>query len=492
MLENFHRLPLYEQVKGVRSGRFSIDKIVRSYQERASLFDGELNSLLSIRSFEKDEFIKQCGYSDVLAGSTILIKDNICTEGLPTTCGSRMLEGYHSPYSATVVEKLCKQGAIILGKTNLDEFAMGSSNETSYFGPVKNPWNKKRVPGGSSGGSAAAVAAGLAGAALGSDTGGSIRQPASYTGTVGLKPSYGRVSRYGLVAFASSLDQIGPMTRTVFDAAVLLDAISGFDLKDSKSAKLPPTRAAEFLEKIDVSNLADTAGIKTIGLVKEGLGEGNQEEVKIAFEKAVRTFEKMGIAVKEVSLPFLKWSVNSYYLIASAEASSNLARFDGVRYGLRETSRTLEEMYRKSRSKGFGAEVKTRIMLGSFALSSGYYEDFYAKAQDLRNRIRSDLFSSFEQGCDLLALPTTPTTAFELGSKINDPISMYLQDIYTISANLAGLPAISIPCGKDTEGMPIGLQLMAPMFGEEKLLAGAYGFELETQEWKMDLPNGYS
>jgi aspartyl-tRNA(Asn)/glutamyl-tRNA(Gln) amidotransferase subunit A len=398
------------------------------------------------------------------------LKDNMVTKGWATTCGSRILDGYVPQYDATVVERLDRLGAIVLGKTNMDEFAFGSSTESSAWGPTRNPWDMERVPGGSSGGSAAAVAAGMVPFALGSDTGGSIRQPAALCGVVGMKPTYGRVSRYGLVAFASSLDQIGPFTRSVLDCAAVLELIAGHDPRDSTSV---PVDVPDYTEKLD----AGVFGMR-IGYVKELMSEGLAPEVALAVRNAIHVLERLGADIEEVSLPSLAYSVPVYYLVAPAEASSNLARFDGVRYGYRAPDvEDLIPMYEKSRAHGFGAEAKRRIMLGTYALSAGYYDAYYGQAQKVRTLIARDFAKAFET-YDVLLSPTAPTTAFKLGEKLEDPLSMYLSDICTIPVNLAGIPAISVPCGI-AKGLPVGLQVMGKHFDEQTVLQVAQAFETE-------------
>ena len=410
----------------------------------------------------------------------LAIKDNICTEGVRTTCGSVMLEQYMPPYDSTVVTNLRRHRYLLLGKTNLDEFAMGSSTEHSAFGPTRNPWNLKYIPGGSSGGSAAAVSADECVAALGSDTGGSIRQPAACCGVVGFKPTYGRVSRYGLVAFASSLDQIGPITKTVTDAAILLNAIAGPDPLDSTSADQPVPDFTKALKKKDVKKLK-------LGVPKEYFTEGLDSEVEEAVRAAIEEFKNLGGEICEVSLPSTDWAVATYYIIAMAEASSNLARYDGVKYGFRsKETRDLLEMYQRTRAEGFGSEVKRRIMLGTYVLSAGYYDAYYGKAQAVRTLIRQE-FDSVFQDVDLLVTPTMPTPAFHLGEKVQDPLQMYLSDVYTISASLAGIPAISLPCGYSKSGLPIGLQIMGRPFEEDKVLRGAYAYEQAT-DWRKKRP----
>jgi aspartyl-tRNA(Asn)/glutamyl-tRNA(Gln) amidotransferase subunit A len=416
-----------------------------------------------------DAGIKDAVRTNPLAGIPVAVKDNMCREGLRTTCGSRILGNYLPPYTATAVARLSEAGAIIVGKTNMDEFAMGSSTENSSFGPVHNPWNEEYVPGGSSGGSAVAVAAGLVPIALGSDTGGSIRLPASFCGIVGLKPTYGRVSRYGLVAFASSLDQIGPLARNARDAARTLGVISGRDRFDSTSANVD---VPDYL-----ATLTDEVRGLRIGVPAECFGEGLDTEVRDRVEAAIEKLRERGAVIVPVSLPHSRYVVAVYYIIATAEASSNLARYDGVRYGLRaEEARSLAEMYRRTRDEGFGAEVKRRIMLGTFALSSGYYDAYYEKAQRVRAMLVADFDAAFEC-CDVIATPTAPTPPFRLGEKANDPLAMYLSDVYTVTLNLTGLPGISVPCGMTANGLPIGLQLIGNHFDEMRLLNAAYACE---------------
>ena len=408
-----------------------------------------------------------------LAGIPIGIKDNMCTKGIKTTCSSKMLENFVSPYDATVVEKLKEQHMIDLGKLNMDEFAMGASTEYSAFHVTRNPWNLNTVPGGSSGGSAAAVAANLVPWALGSDTGGSIRQPAAFCGVVGLKPTYGLVSRYGLVAFASSLDQIGPITKDVEDAAMLLNVITGHDERDTTS---------ENREKIDYTKCLknDVKGLK-IGVPKEFFGEGINEEVKAKLKEAIEKYKEMGAEVEEFSLDIANYALATYYIIACAEASSNLGRFDGIRYGYRtENFTNLKEIYKNSRSEGFGDEVKRRIILGTYVLSSGYYDAYYKKAQQVRTLVRKEFDKAFEK-YDVLLTPTSPTVAFEIGTRSSNPLEMYLADICTVSINIAGLPGISVPCGVDSKGMPVGMQLIGNRFDEEKILNAAYTYEQATK-----------
>lgn len=418
-----------------------------------------------------DEKIKN-GEISPLTGVCASVKDNICTDKILTTCASKMLYNFVPPYDATVVKNLKAQNSVIIGKTNMDEFAMGSSTETSYFKTTKNPHDLAKVPGGSSGGSAAVVAADEAIFALGSDTGGSIRQPSAFCGVVGLKPTYGLVSRFGLVAFASSLDQIGPITKTVTDSAVVLNAIAGYDKMDSTSAD---EKADDYTKSLGES----VKGLK-IGIPKEYIGEGIQKEVKDAIMNAAKVYESLGAEIFEFSLPMTKYALPAYYIMSSAEASSNLARFDGVKYGYRAENYTdLTDMYLKTRSEGFGSEVKRRIMLGTYALSAGYYDAYYKKAQQARTLIRNSFAEAFDK-FDVILTPTAPTTAFEIGKNITDPITMYLNDICTVSVNIAGLPAISIPCGYDETNMPIGLQLIAKPFAENTLFKTAYAFEQNT------------
>jgi aspartyl-tRNA(Asn)/glutamyl-tRNA(Gln) amidotransferase subunit A len=404
-----------------------------------------------------------------LAGVPIAIKDNICVRGMQTSCGSRILGSYHPPYDATAIERLITAGAVVIGKTNCDEFAMGSSNENSAFGPVQNPWDTSRVPGGSSGGSAAAVAAGIVPVALGSDTGGSVRQPAALCGVIGFKPTYGRVSRYGLVAFGSSLDQIGVLAQQVGDAAAVLQVIAGRDPHDATTADVPvPDYSAELNR--------DLKGLR-IGVSQELLGEGLHPEVRTAIEQSIDAFRDLGVEIVDVDLPHAKYAIAVYYIIATAEASSNLARFDGVRYGFRaEEAPALRDMYRRTRDEGFGPEVKRRIMLGTYVLSAGYYDAYYLKAQKVRTLLRQDFAKAFEK-CDAVLTPTTPTPAFLSGEKVDDPLAMYLNDIYTVTANLAGVPGISVPCGLSSDGLPIGLQLLGPYWSEANLLRLAHAYQ---------------
>ena len=452
----------------------SIRENIEKTLENAAKLNGDLNSFLSIEreyaTKRADEMEKDSGEKP-LRGLAIAIKDNICTKDLQTTCGSRILHNYKAHYDATATRKLNDAGAIIVGKTNMDEFAMGSSNESSAFGNVKNPWDPERVPGGSSGGSAVAVASGVVRAGLGSETGGSVRQPASLCGIVGLKPTYGRISRFGLVAFASSLDNIGIFGATAKDVADVLGVIAGRDANDSTSADVVVPNYNETLDN-------DIRGRK-IGVPRALFGEGLDDEVREAVERSIENYQSLGAEIVEVEIPYAKYGIAVYYIIATAEASSNLARFDGVRYGFRaEGSHELREMYRKTREEGFGAEVKRRIMLGTYVLSSGYYDAYYSKAQKVRALVKRDYETAFEK-CDAILTPTSPTTAFKIGEKSDDPLAMYLSDIYTVSANLAGVPGISVPCGLSGEGLPIGTQLVGNFWSEDVLLNLANVYEKE-------------
>lgn len=460
-------LTAYELLKLISEGAISPLDVVNTCISRIEKYESQIKAFLSIR--DPEDIISSINKDEPYSGLPIAIKDNILVKGQPTTCASKILSNFIAPYNATVIEKLNQKRFNIVGKTNLDEFAMGSSTENSAFGPTKNPWDLERVPGGSSGGSAASVAAGFSIWALGSDTGGSIRQPASFCGVVGLKPTYGTVSRYGLVAFASSLDQIGPITKDVTDCALLYSFISGYDPNDSTSLNVPPYKFSPLI--------GDIKGLK-IGLVRELMGEGLDPYVKDCINNSIRVFEGLGAIVEEVSLPHIEYSVPTYYILAPAEASSNLARFDGVRYGFRSTGKTAEEMISNTRGEGFGPEVKRRIMLGTYVLSAGYYEAFYLKALKFRNLIADDFRKAFEQ-FDVLISPTSPILPFKLGEKVSNPLEMYLCDICTIPVNLAGLPAISIPCGF-VNNLPVGLQIIGPTFSESKLFEVAYGFEQAT------------
>ena len=460
-------------------------EVTNAYLDRIAATDPDINAFITqcnetaiVEAQAADQAIA-AGEVAPLTGLPIAVKDIFNTTGLRTTCASRILENYISPYDATVIARIKEQKAVIVGKLNMDEFAMGSSNETSAFGAVRNPWDLESVPGGSSGGSAACIAARQAAAALGTDTGGSVRQPASFCSVVGLKPTYGRVSRYGVVAYASSLDQVGPITRDVRDCALLLQAIAGYDPADSTSVNTP-------VPDYQANLSGDLKGLR-IGLPKEYLIEGLNDDVRKAVEQASATYQELGAEIVEVTLPHTAYAVACFYLIATAEASSNLARYDGVRYGLRdENAEKLIDMYMQSRAAGFGAEIKRRIMLGTYALSSGYYDAYYLKAQKVRTLIRQDFLDAFEK-VDTLLTPVAPTPAFALGEKTNDPLQMYLSDIFTIPVNLAGTCAMSLPCGFSAKGLPIGLQLIGKPFDEATLLRTAHAFEQAT-EWHKRTP----
>ena len=482
-----HTKTIAELAAGLKAGEFTSEELTRAYLERIKTFDGELNSYITVTEELALEQARAAdariaaGEAGPLTGVPIAHKDIFCTDGVRTSCASKMLDPFISPYDATVVRKFKEAGVVMLGKTNMDEFAMGSSNETSFYGPVKNPWDTKAVPGGSSGGSAASVAARLAPGATGTDTGGSIRQPAALCGITGLKPTYGRVSRYGMIAFASSLDQAGPMARTAEDCALMLGAMAGFDERDSTSLEkeVPDYTAA-------LNN--DLTGLK-IGLPKEYFGEGLDSEVASAIEAAIEEYKRLGAEVVEISLPNTNLAVPTYYVVAPAECSSNLSRMDGVRFGHRcEDPKDLEDLYKRSRGEGFGAEVKRRILVGAYALSSGYYDAYYLKAQQLRQLISDDFVKAFEQ-VDVIMGPTTPSPAFNLGEKADDPIAMYLADIYTIAVNLAGLPGMSVPAGL-VGGRPIGLQIIGNYFDESRLLNVAHKYQQAT-DWHSQAPEGF-
>ncbi|RMD86433.1 MAG: Asp-tRNA(Asn)/Glu-tRNA(Gln) amidotransferase subunit GatA [Candidatus Dadabacteria bacterium] len=466
--------------RGLLEGEFSSKELVALFLDRIERFKS-LNAFVRLC----DDAMKEAEKADVLLkdpvqrkrkpllGIPVALKDVILTKGVTTTACSRILSNFLPPYSATVTTKLQEAGAIIIGKTNMDEFAMGSSNENSYFGAVKNPWDTERVPGGSSGGSAVCVSARLAPAALGSDTGGSIRQPASFCGVVGIKPTYGRVSRYGIVAFASSLDQVGTFAGTVKDAAEVMEVISGFDRNDSTSVEME-------VPKYSASLTGDISGIR-IGVPKEYFVGGIDAEVSDSIKKALTLFEKMGARIVDISLPHTEYALAVYYIIAPAEASSNLARYDGIRYGVRaEGANDLIDLYYKTRSEGFGPEVKRRIMLGTYVLSSGYYDAYYLKAQKVRALVAGDFKEAFDNQCDVIVCPVAPTTAFKLGDKVDDPVKMYLNDIFTIPVSLAGLPGLSLPCDFDSKGLPVGLQIVGNAFDEETVFKVAYAFECEA------------
>jgi aspartyl-tRNA(Asn)/glutamyl-tRNA(Gln) amidotransferase subunit A len=484
---SLHTKSLVQLAAGLRSGEFSSVELTRELLARIEAHQPQLNALISVTATSAmqeaaaADGVLARGGGGSLTGIPLVHKDIFCTEGVRTTCASRMLDNFVAPYDATVVAKLKAEGMVMLGKANMDEFAMGSSNETSYYGPVHNPWNRKLVPGGSSGGSAAVVAARLAPFASATDTGGSIRQPAALCGITGFKPTYGRVSRYGMIAFASSLDQGGTLTTSAEDAALVLRAMAGFDPRDSTSVDRPvPDYVGELNQPL--------AGLK-IGLLKEFFEKGLDPANERCVRAALAVYEKLGAKLIEVSLPNLGLSVPAYYVVAPAECSSNLARFDGVRFGHRaKDPKDLMDLYKRSRGEGFGAEVKRRIMTGTYVLSAGYYDAFYIKAQKVRRLIANEFEQAFTQ-VDVLMGPTTPTVAFELGSKTSDPITMYLNDIYTIGANLAGLPAMSIPCGL-VQDLPVGLQIIGRHFAEGTLLSAAHAYQRET-DWHTLIPPGY-
>jgi len=479
-----HELTIHEARALMKKGKVSAVELTQAAIDRILAVDNDVKAYLTLtpelaleQAREADER-RARGENAPLLGVPLAIKDVICIEGVTTTCGSRILENFVPPYSATVIERLREQGVVLLGKTNMDEFAMGSSTENSGFFTTHNPWNLARVPGGSSGGSAAAVAAGECLAALGTDTGGSVRQPAAFCGVVGLKPTYGRVSRYGLVAFASSLDQIGPLAKDVTDAAMMLSAISGYDRRDSTSVDAP-------LPDYTPSLVPDVRGMR-VGVPQEYFMEGMQAEVENAVRAAIDELANLGAEIVEVALPYTEYALPVYYIIAPAEASANLARYDGVKYGYSYPDPAdVWDAYRKTRQYGFGAEVKRRIMLGAYALSAGYYDAYYLKAQQVRTLIKRDFEAAFEQ-CDVIAAPATPTVAFRIGEKIDDPLQMYLSDVFTLSMNLAGICGLSLPCGF-ADGLPIGLQIMGPAFGEEKVLRVAYAYEQAT-DWHTRRP----
>ena len=487
-MSELHHIGVAGAAAGLRARRFSSIELTEAFLKRIERSQEALNAFISVTRAQAlsdaaaADRALAAGSGGALTGVPIAHKDLFCTQGVRTTCGSRMLEDFVSPYDATVVAKLKRAGAVMLGKTNMDEFAMGSSNETSYFGPVRNPWDPRLVPGGSSGGSAAAVAARLVPGATATDTGGSIRQPAALCGITGLKPTYGRVSRYGMVAFASSLDQGGVLTVSAADAALMLREMAGFDPNDSTSVEREvPDYVALLGESV--------AGLR-VGLLKEFFDRGLDAENGQRVREALKVFESLGARLSEVSLPNLPLSVPVYYVVAPAECSSNLARFDGVRYGHRcEQPRDLQDLYRRSRGEGFGAEVKRRIMTGTYVLSAGYYDAYYLKAQRVRQLISADFARAFAS-VDVLIGPTTPTPAFAIGAKTSDPITMYLNDIYTIGANLAGLPAVSVPCGFVGK-LPVGLQIVGPHFSEARLLSAAHAYQRAT-DWHTRVPEGYA
>jgi aspartyl-tRNA(Asn)/glutamyl-tRNA(Gln) amidotransferase subunit A len=474
--------------QGLATGEFSSSEITRDYLARIEKHNPLLNCYISVtaelaleQATQADERLAQ-GNAGLLTGVPIAHKDLFCTDGVRTSCASRILDNFIAPYDATVVERFKESGAVMLGKTNMDEFAMGSSNENSHYGSVANPWNTSHVPGGSSGGSAAAVAAGLAPAATGTDTGGSIRQPAALCGVTGIKPTYGRVSRYGMIAFGSSLDQGGPFARSAEDCALLLQAMAGFDPRDSTSSE---TGVSDYSAKLEQG----IEGLR-IGLPKEYFAEGLDGRLATVIETAVGELRRLGAEISEISLPNTSLSIPTYYVIAMAEASSNLSRFDGVRFGHRCADPVdLEDLYKRSRAEGFGEEVKRRILIGTYALSAGYYDAYYLKAQQLRRMIKDDFQKAFDK-VDLILGPTTPEVAFAIGSKTDDPVSMYLQDIYTISLNLAGLPGMSLPVGF-VDGLPVGMQLIANYFDEARLLQTAHRYQ-QISDWHLQTPQAFS
>jgi aspartyl-tRNA(Asn)/glutamyl-tRNA(Gln) amidotransferase subunit A len=473
-----YRLTIHELHKKLKGKEVTAQEATGVLLKRIQEVDPKIKAYLTVPEQEALKAAQEAdrsigaGEAAPLTGIPLAIKDNMCTQGIKTTCASKILEDFIPPYDATVVKRLKDEGGVLLGKANMDEFAMGSSTENSRFTVTRNPWNLETIPGGSSGGSAAAVAADACIAALGSDTGGSIRQPAACCGVVGMKPTYGRISRYGLVAFGSSLDQIGPITKDVEDCAILLNTIAGHDPLDSTSIDLPVPDYRKALVK-------DVKGW-TLGVPQEFFVEGMDPQVEEQVGEAIRVLEGLGATVKEISLPHTGYAVATYYVICTAEASSNLARYDGVKYGFRAPgSKELMEMYQETRSEGFGPEVKRRIMLGTYVLSSGYYDAYYRKASQVRTLIKEDFEKAFE-GCDVIITPTAPTPAFRIGEKMQDPLQMYLSDIFTISVNLAGVPAISIPCGFSKEGLPIGLQIIGKHCEEERIIQAAYTFEQNT------------
>ena len=483
-----HHKSLVELAADLRGGAYSSEELARACLERVAAHDPQLNSFITVTAEQALAAARaadariQAGAAGPLTGIPFAHKDIFCTRGVRTSCGSKMLDNFIAPYDATVTQQLQAAGAVMIGKTNMDEFAMGSSNETSFYGAVRNPWDPATVPGGSSGGSAAAVAARLVPVSTGTDTGGSIRQPAALCGITGLKPTYGRVSRYGMIAFASSLDQGGPFARSAEDAAIMLGAMAGFDARDSTSVERP-------VEDYVAALTAPLAGLK-IGLPKEYFGAGLNAGVGAAVEAALEEYRKLGATVTEISLPNTHLAVPAYYVVAPAECSSNLSRFDGVRFGHRAADpQDLEDLYKRSRGEGFGAEVKRRILIGTYALSAGYYDAYYLKAQQVRRLIREDFMRAFE-AVDLIMGPTAPTTAFRLGEKADDPVSMYLSDIYTIAANLAGLPAMSVPAGF-VDGLPVGLHLVGNYFEEGRLLNAGHQYQQVT-DWHTRTPPGFA
>lgn len=482
-----HQLTLAEIARGLADKKFSSEELTRTLLARIAQLDPQLNSFISVTEQQAIEQAQAAdarraqGETGVLLGAPLAHKDLFCTQGVRTSCGSRMLDNFKAPYDATVVAKLAAAGAVSLGKLNMDEFAMGSANENSHYGPVKNPWNLAHVPGGSSGGSAAAVAARLLPVATGTDTGGSIRQPAAFTNLTGLKPTYGRVSRWGMIAYASSLDQAGVLGRTAEDCALLLQGMAGFDPKDSTSIDEP-------VPDYSASLNGSLQGLR-IGLPKEYFGEGLDPRIAQLVQDSVKALEKLGAVVKEISLPNMQHAIPAYYVIAPAEASSNLSRFDGVRFGYRcENPADLTDLYKRSRAEGFGPEVQRRIMVGAYALSAGYYDAYYLQAQKIRRLIKNDFMNAFAE-VDVILGPTTPNPAWKLGAKNADPVSAYLEDVYTITANLAGLPGLSMPAGF-VDGLPVGVQLLAPYFQEGRLLNVAHQYQ-QASDWHTRAPEGF-
>ncbi len=481
MKNNLYRLTAHELLKKYRSDSVTVEDVASEIVSRIESTEPKIHGFAH---FSKEQVLDRAKKIDgskskgPLNGVPIAIKDNICVEGELTTCSSKILQDFKPPYDATVISKLKSANALLLGKANMDEFAFGSSCETSCYGPTKNPYDLERIPGGSSGGSVALVAADEVILALGSDTGGSIRQPAALCGVVGLKPTYGRVSRYGLIAFASSLDQIGPITKDVKDAAILMNVIAGYDPMDTTSANIA---VPDYIKSL----VNDVKGLK-IGLPKEYFIEGLEKEVKDSIDGAVSLLKDLGAKISKISLPHTEYAVATYYIIACSEASSNLARFDGVQYGLREKDASLVDMYKKTRGRGFGQEAKRRIILGTYSLSSGYYDAYYLKAQKARALIKKDFDEAFKK-CDVILTATSPTTAFKLGERLKDPLQMYLSDVFTIPANLAGIPAISIPCGYSKSGLPIGLQLMGKPFDESTLFRASHAYE-QNAKWEKARP----
>ena len=494
MSVNFFEESLFDFANRIKQDPDQAKNVYESLVSQAKLKGEKLNCFVDLKTQSIEAQLStqvsrlKAGEELPLACVPVAIKDNICSEDDRTSCGSKILETFKSPFDATVVKKLRDAGAIVFGKANCDEFAMGSSNENSAYGAVKNPWDLNRVPGGSSGGSAASVAGGIVPAALGSDTGGSIRQPASFCGIVGLKPTYGRVSRYGLVAFGSSLDQIGPFTISVKDSAMILEKTAGFDLKDSTTSN---QKVPSYVRDIETKVKKDGLSLKgmRLGYVREFFGEGLEDSTRTCVMDSLEVFRSLGASIVELSLPTLKYSLATYYVVSTAEASANLARFDGVRYGMRveHPGSGLKDLYQETRSAGFGREVKQRIMLGTFVLSSGYYDAYYGKAQKVRRLIQKEFQEAFAK-VDLLVSPTVPYAAFQIGEKSDDPLAMYLSDICTVGVNLAGIPAMALPCGFTDKGLPVGLQLMGHHFGEGKIFEGAFAYEQSTKWWQKHRP----